>query len=47
LSYQRLRNWLLERVMLKGMRDADLVIFLSQHGRSLIEKWIDARSPAP
>jgi len=40
LSYQRLRNWLLERVMLKGMQDADLVIFLSQHGRSLIEKWL-------
>jgi glycosyltransferase involved in cell wall biosynthesis len=39
LSYQRLRNWLLERVMLKGMLDADLVIFLSEHGRSLIEKW--------
>jgi len=38
LSYQRLRNWLLERVMLKGMLGADLVIFLSQHGRSLIEK---------
>jgi glycosyltransferase involved in cell wall biosynthesis len=38
LSYQRLRNWLLERVMLKGMLDATLVIFLSEHGRSLIEK---------
>jgi glycosyltransferase involved in cell wall biosynthesis len=38
LSYQRLRNWLLERVMLKGMLDADRVIFLSDYGRSLIEK---------
>ena len=38
VSYQRLRNWLLERVMLKGMLDADRVIFLSDYGRSLIEK---------
>ena len=38
LSYQRLRNWLLERVMLKGMLGADRVIFLSDYGRSLIEK---------
>src|SRR6266850_1039705 len=32
-GYQRLRNWALERVMLKGMLDADLVIFLSEYGR--------------
>ena len=38
LSYQRLRNWLLERVMLTGMLAADRVIFLSDYGRSLIEK---------
>ncbi len=38
LGYQRLRNWVLERVMLKSMLDADLVIFLSDYGRSLIEK---------
>ncbi len=38
LGYQRLRNWVLERVMLKSMLDADLVIFLSNYGRSLIEK---------
>jgi glycosyltransferase involved in cell wall biosynthesis len=38
LSYQWLRNWLLERVMLKGMLGADRVIFLSDYGRSLIEK---------
>ena len=38
ISYQRLRNWLLERVMLKGMLGADRVIFLSDYGRSLIEK---------
>jgi len=39
LSYQRLRNWLLERVMLKDMLGADRVIFLSDYGRSLIEKY--------
>lgn len=38
LGYQRLRNWVLERVMLKSMLNADLVIFLSDYGRSLIEK---------
>ena len=38
LGYQRLRNWVLERVMLKSMLGADLVIFLSSYGRSLIEK---------
>ena len=38
LGYQRLRNWVLERVMLESMLAADLVIFLSDYGRSLIEK---------
>ena len=38
MSYQRVRNWLLERVMLRGMLGADRVIFLSDYGRSLIEK---------
>lgn len=38
LGYQRLRNWVLERVMLRSMLSADLVIFLSAYGRSLIEK---------
>lgn len=38
LGYQRVRNWVLERVMLKSMLHADLVIFLSNYGRSLIEK---------
>lgn len=38
LSYQRVRNWVLERVMLKGMLGSDRVIFLSDYGRSLIEK---------
>ena len=38
LGYQRIRNWVLERVMLRSMVDADLVIFLSNYGRSLIER---------
>ena len=38
VGYQRLRNWALERVMLKSMLEADLVIFLSNYGRSLIER---------
>jgi glycosyltransferase involved in cell wall biosynthesis len=37
-GYQRLRNWVLEHVMLRSMVNADLVIFLSNYGRSLIEK---------
>jgi glycosyltransferase involved in cell wall biosynthesis len=39
-GYQRLRNWVLEQVLLKGMLEADLVIFLSEYGRSLIEKRV-------
>jgi glycosyltransferase involved in cell wall biosynthesis len=37
LGWQRVRNWLLERVMLKSMLEADLVIFLSDYARGLIE----------
>jgi len=45
LGYQRLRNWVLERVMLKSMLSADLVIFLSAYGRSLIEKGAGGAIP--
>src|SRR5438105_255731 len=38
VGYQRLRNWMLEKAMLKSMLRADRVIFLSDHARSLIEK---------
>lgn len=38
LGWQRVRNWLLERVLLRSMLDADLVIFLSDYARGLIEK---------
>ncbi|MCY1353636.1 D-inositol-3-phosphate glycosyltransferase [compost metagenome] len=37
LGLQRLRNWLLNRIMLKSMRDADLTIFISNYARSVIE----------
>jgi glycosyltransferase involved in cell wall biosynthesis len=41
LGYQRLRNWVLERIMLQSMIRADLVIFVSEHARQVIE----ARAP--
>ena len=34
---QTLRNWLLERLMIKSMASADLVIFISNYARSIIE----------
>lgn len=34
---QRIRVWLLNRVMLKSMTDADLTIFISSYARSVIE----------
>lgn len=37
LGYQRLRNWLLERIMLKSMINADLVIFISSFARGVVE----------
>lgn len=38
VGYQRLRNWILERAMLKSMIGADLVIFISDFARGVIEK---------
>jgi glycosyltransferase involved in cell wall biosynthesis len=37
LGFDRLRNWLLNRVMLKSMVHADLVIFISEYARKVIE----------
>ena len=37
---QRFRNFLLERVMLKSMKNADLTIFISDYARQIIEKRI-------
>ncbi len=38
LGYDRLRNWILNRVMLRSMQQADLVIFLSNFAHDAIEK---------
>lgn len=40
LGLQRIRNWLLERIMLKSMAAADLTIFISNHARGVIEARI-------
>lgn len=41
---QILRNWLLERVMLKSMAAADLTIFISDFARGVIESRITLKS---
>ncbi len=38
LGYMRLRNWVLARVMVRSMLNADLVIFISQYAKSVIER---------
>ena len=38
LGYMRARNWLLNKLMLRSMMQADLVIFLSNHARTVIEE---------
>jgi glycosyltransferase involved in cell wall biosynthesis len=38
LGYARARNWMLERVMLKSMIEADLVIFISDFAKSVIDR---------
>ncbi|MGF6201374.1 glycosyltransferase family 4 protein [Pseudomonas laurylsulfatiphila] len=45
LGLQRLRNWLLNRIMLKSMRDADLTIFISNYARSVIESLTNIKNP--
>lgn len=40
---QRLRNWLLERVMLSSMLRSDLVIFISDYARQVIEGRLNGR----
>jgi len=37
LGFKRLRNWILNKVMLKSMVEADLVIFVSEYARKVIE----------
>lgn len=43
---QRVRNWLLERVMLNSMARADLVIFISEFARGVIASRITVRRHA-
>ena len=43
---QRVRNWILERVMLESMLDADLVIFISAYAHQVIENRAPGRLPA-
>ncbi len=42
-GFQRIRNWLLHRVMLRSMAQADLTIFISDHARALIESLTSIR----
>ncbi|MFL7963464.1 glycosyltransferase family 4 protein [Pseudomonas kielensis] len=42
---QRLRNWLLNRIMLKSMSEADLTIFISNYARSVIESLVSVKKP--
>jgi len=39
-SYQRLRNWMLVRVMSRSMLAADLVVFISEYAKEVIEAYI-------
>lgn len=43
LGYMRVRNWLLEREMLRSMLQADLVIFVSEFARNVIEQRVPGR----
>jgi len=42
-GYKRLRNWMLERIMLSSMRNADLVIFISEYAKKIIEERLGGR----
>ena len=37
IGWQRLRNWLLERAMLRSLKQADLVIFISEYAKGVIQ----------
>jgi glycosyltransferase involved in cell wall biosynthesis len=41
LGYMRIRHWILKKVMLRSIKDADLVIFISNYAREVIEREID------
>ena len=40
IGYMRFRNWLLEKLFLKSMLKADLVIFISEYAKKVIENRI-------
>jgi len=42
---QRVRNWLLQRVMLSSMASADLTIFISEYARGIIERLRRIKNP--
>ena len=42
---QKMRNFLLKRVMLRSMANADLTIFISDHARRVIEALTHVRNP--
>jgi len=44
LGLQRIRNWLLEHIMLKSMASADLTIFISDYARHVIEQRISVKN---
>lgn len=43
LGRERMRNWVLERAMLRSMARADLVIFISEWARTLVEARLRSR----
>lgn len=42
---QRIRNFILKRVLLRSMANADLTIFISDHARRVIEALVRVRNP--
>lgn len=42
---QKIRNWILKRVMLRSMAAADLTIFISEYARGVIEELTPVRNP--
>jgi glycosyltransferase involved in cell wall biosynthesis len=43
LGYMKMRNWILKKVLLRSMLRADLVIFLSDYARTVIEERAQGR----
>lgn len=45
LGLQKVRNFILKRVMLRSMANADLTIFISDHARGVIQALTSVRNP--